>query len=47
MYQASQERYLTMKYNKCGNSGLKLLAPLVVHNEDNTYTEKVLEILNF
>lgn len=24
MYQASQERYLTMKYNKCGNSGLKL-----------------------
>lgn len=32
---------------KNGNSGLKLLAPLVVHNEDNTYTEKVLEILNF
>ena len=32
---------------KNGNSGLKLLAPLVVHNEDNTYTEEVLEILNF
>ena len=24
MYQASKERYQTMKYNKCGNSGLKL-----------------------
>ena len=24
MHQVSQERYLTMKYNKCGNSGLKL-----------------------
>ena len=24
MYQASNERYQTMKYNKCGNSGLKL-----------------------
>ena len=24
MYQASNERYQTMQYNKCGNSGLKL-----------------------
>lgn len=32
---------------KNGNSGLKLLSPLVVHNEDNTYTEEVLDILNF
>lgn len=32
---------------KNGNSGLKLLAPLIVHNEDNTYTEEVLEILDF
>ena len=24
MYQASKERYQTMRYNKCGNSGLKL-----------------------
>ena len=32
---------------KNGNSGLKLLSPLVVHNDDNTYTEEVLEILKF
>lgn len=32
---------------KNGNSGLKLLSPLVIHNEDNTYTEEVLEKLNF
>lgn len=32
---------------KNGNSGLKLLSPLVVHNEDNTYTDEVLDILNF
>ena len=32
---------------KNGNLGLKLLSPLVIHEEDNTYTEKVLEILNF
>lgn len=32
---------------KNGKSGLKMLAPLVVHNDDNTYTEEVLEILNF
>lgn len=32
---------------KNGNSGLKLLSPLVVHNEDNTYTAEVLEMLNF
>ena len=24
MYQASKERYTTMQFNKCGNSGLKL-----------------------
>ena len=32
---------------KNGNVGLKLLAPLVVHKDDNTYTEEVLDILNF
>lgn len=32
---------------KNGNVGLKLLAPLVIHKEDNTYTDEVLEILNF
>lgn len=32
---------------KSGKTGLKLLSPLVVHNDDNTYTEDVLEILNF
>ena len=32
---------------KNGRSGLKMLSPLVVHNEDNTYTEEVLEILDF
>ena len=32
---------------KNGKSGLKLLSPLVVHNEDNTYTEDILEILDF
>ena len=32
---------------KNGNLGLKLLSPLMIHEEDNTYTEKVLEILNF
>lgn len=32
---------------KNGKSGMKMLTPLIVHNEDNTYTEEVLEILNF
>lgn len=32
---------------KNGKSGLKMLSPLVVHNDDNTYTEELLEILNF
>ena len=32
---------------KNGKSGLKMLSPLVVHNEDNTYTEEVLEMLDF
>ena len=32
---------------KNGRSGLKMLAPLVIHNDDNTYTDEVLEILNF
>lgn len=32
---------------KNGNVGLKLLSPLVIHEEDNTYTEEVLEILKF
>lgn len=32
---------------KNGNEGLKLLSPLIVHNEDNTYTDELLEILKF
>ena len=32
---------------KNGKVGLKMLSPLVVHKEDNTYTDEVLEILNF
>lgn len=32
---------------KNGKSGLKLLSPLVVHEEENTYTAEVLEMLNF
>ena len=32
---------------KNGKIGLKLLSPLVIHNEDNTYTEEILEMLNF
>lgn len=32
---------------KNGNSGLKLLSPLIVHNEDNTYTDEILRILDF
>lgn len=32
---------------KNGNVGLKLLSPLIIHKEDNSYTKEVLEILNF
>jgi len=32
---------------KNGNSGVKLLAPLIVHKDENTYTDEVIEILNF
>ena len=32
---------------KNGKSGIKMLAPLIIHNDDNTYTEDVLDILNF
>lgn len=32
---------------KNGKSGLKLMSPLVVHNEDNTYTDEVAKILEF
>ena len=32
---------------KNGNCGLNLLFPLVIHNDDNTYTDEVLEILRF
>ena len=32
---------------KNGRTGLKLLSPLIVHNDDDSYTEEVLEILNF
>ena len=32
---------------KNGNSGIKMLTPLIVHNDDNTYTDEVLDMLNF
>lgn len=32
---------------KNGNIGLKMLAPLIIHEEDDSYTKEVLEILNF
>ena len=32
---------------KNGKGGLKLLSPLVVHNDDNTYADEVVEILKF
>jgi len=32
---------------KNGKSGLKLLSPLIVHKENNDYTEEVLEMLKF
>ena len=32
---------------KNGKSGLKLLSPLVVHKDDNTYTDEVFEMLRF
>lgn len=32
---------------KNGSVGLKMLSPLVIHKEDNSYTEEVLKILNF
>lgn len=32
---------------KNGKIGLKLLSPLVVHEEDNTYTDEVIDILRF
>lgn len=32
---------------KNGKVGLKMLFPLIVHNEDNTYTDEIQKILNF
>lgn len=32
---------------KNGSVGLKLLSPLIIHEDDNTYTEEVLDILKF
>lgn len=32
---------------KNGKQGIKLLPPLIVHKEDNTYTDEILEILKF
>lgn len=32
---------------KNGKSGLKMHFPLIVHNDDNTYTEEILKILEF
>ena len=32
---------------KNGKVGLKMLSPLIIHEEDNSYTKEVLEILNF
>ena len=32
---------------KNGNSGIKMLSPLIVHNDDNSYTESLKDILKF
>ena len=32
---------------KNGNVGLKMLFPLIIHENDNTYTEEVSRILEF
>lgn len=32
---------------KNGKVGMKLLSPLIVHNDDNTYTDEILEMLKF
>lgn len=56
MYQASKERYHTMKYHRCGKSGLKLPAVSLGlwHNFGDTasyllynvYKKGILDILN-
>lgn len=32
---------------KNGNIGLKMLSPLIIHNDDDSYTNDILKILNF
>ena len=32
---------------KNGKTGLKMLSPLIIHNDDNTYTEEVSYLLEF
>ena len=32
---------------KNGKTGLKLLSPLIIHNNDGSYTEDVLRMLNY
>lgn len=32
---------------KNGKTGLKMLSPLIIHNDDNTYTEEVSKLLEF
>lgn len=32
---------------KNGKTGMKLLPPLIIHKDDNTYTDEILKILNF
>ena len=31
---------------KHGNSGLKLLSPIIIHNDDNSYTDSICKLLN-
>ena len=40
----SESNLVLIDGRKNGNSGLKLLKPLIVHNDDNSYTDEVLEM---
>ena len=31
---------------KNGNSGLKMLSPIIVHNDDNSYTDDIRKLFN-
>ena len=39
-----ESNFVLVDGHKNGNAGLKILAPLYVHNEDGSYTEEVLKM---